>query len=296
MLPHGNPIDSLGQDENEDPLPPVPPTEPSIIIDNENEYTASIQVMLSLAAANASEMYITNDSSCEQGGVWEPFAISKDWMLAQDNSIASVFVKYRSLELVESECIEDTIIHDNTLPPAVLSVDDGSIEVPGTITINWEEPQDTTDVGFYEVSLGTAEGLDDIAPWTKSDLNNSFSFPLIPLNKGVSYYGNVRAVDQTGNVGDSKSGDGFTSAELSKYSQNGNNHGCALFNNGSIKCFGRNNHGQLGYGNTNDLGDNTDEMGANLDFVDLGTGTTVLDVISGADHNCALLSDGKLKC
>jgi alpha-tubulin suppressor-like RCC1 family protein len=44
----------------------------------------------------------------------------------------------------------------------------------------------------------------------------------------------------------------------------GDGHTCALLKDGNAKCWGKNNHGQLGYGDTQDRGDNPHEMGDNL--------------------------------
>jgi alpha-tubulin suppressor-like RCC1 family protein len=71
---------------------------------------------------------------------------------------------------------------------------------------------------------------------------------------------------------------------------------CALLNDGTIKCWGRNDRGQLGYGHTNRLGDNPGEMGDNLPVVDLGTGKTATAISSGGSDTCALLDDGTVKC
>ena len=46
-------------------------------------------------------------------------------------------------------------------------------------------------------------------------------------------------------------------------------HNCAILDNASLKCWGSNSYGKLGYGHTNDLGDNSSEMGDNLTVVDL---------------------------
>merc|ERR1712003_540553 len=57
-----------------------------------------------------------------------------------------------------------------------------------------------------------------------------------------------------------------------------------------IKCFGRNDFGQLGYGHTNDTGDEPDEMGDYLMTVDLGdTFIATKLAISGifSWHTCA---------
>ena len=69
---------------------------------------------------------------------------------------------------------------------------------------------------------------------------------------------------------------GFTTTSSSSASSApaiaaGGNHTYAKLDNASLKCWGHNSDGQLGYGNTNYLGDNSNEMGDNLTAVDLGT-------------------------
>lgn len=78
----------------------------------------------------------------------------------------------------------------------------------------------------------------------------------------------------------------------------GANHNCAKNVTGQVKCWGRNNWGQLGIGDTADRGDNANEMGVSLPFVDLGTGVLVkkLSSSNGADNTCALTTTGKVKC
>ena len=70
---------------------------------------------------------------------------------------------------------------------------------------------------------------------------------------------------------------------------------CALMTNGSVKCWGENQYGQLGQGNTNSIGLADGTMGDALSAVDFG-GPTVVSLSSGNFHNCALLSDGTTKC
>ncbi|CAN0440080.1 unnamed protein product [Pylaiella littoralis] len=70
---------------------------------------------------------------------------------------------------------------------------------------------------------------------------------------------------------------------------------CAVLDDGSLKCWGRNN-GMLGLGDTEDRGDSADEMGDNLPAVDLGTGQTAVAVAGGQYHACAILGNGGLKC
>ena len=71
---------------------------------------------------------------------------------------------------------------------------------------------------------------------------------------------------------------------------------CALSTNHSIKCFGRNNMGQLGYGATGHLGNEDGEMGDYLPFVDLGTDFEPIQVENGAHASCALSAEFDVKC
>ena len=82
---------------------------------------------------------------------------------------------------------------------------------------------------------------------------------------------------------------------------------CAILDDGTVKCWGNNYQGQLGYGDPGSVivsgnfvfsnrGDEPNEMGANLPFVDLGTGKTAKQISSGTVHTCAILNDDSLKC
>ena len=73
-------------------------------------------------------------------------------------------------------------------------------------------------------------------------------------------------------------------------------HTCAVLDDDSVKCWGINNYGQLGYGDTARRGDDLGEMGDALDAVDLGTGRTAKMISAGKLHTCAVLDDDKVKC
>jgi hypothetical protein len=76
----------------------------------------------------------------------------------------------------------------------------------------------------------------------------------------------------------------------------GSDFQCALFVEGNIRCWGRNDAGQLGIGLTTFIGDGPNEMGANLASVSLGTGRTATDLSCGSAHCCALLDNMRVKC
>eukprot|EP00752_Nemacystus_decipiens_P012783 g11321.t1 len=72
-------------------------------------------------------------------------------------------------------------------------------------------------------------------------------------------------------------------------------HTCALLDEGQVKCFGKNYAGQLGYGDTENRGDEDGEMGNGLGTVDLG-GKKAVSIAAGEEHTCAILEDGGLVC
>ena len=78
--------------------------------------------------------------------------------------------------------------------------------------------------------------------------------------------------------------------------QNGDDHSCILSTDGDVKCWGYNYYGQLGYGHSNDLGDESGEMGDDLQVVDLGSSFTVTQIGSGQDHMCAINDNYEMKC
>ncbi|HEX4982726.1 MAG TPA: fibronectin type III domain-containing protein [Ilumatobacteraceae bacterium] len=76
----------------------------------------------------------------------------------------------------------------------------------------------------------------------------------------------------------------------------GLDHTCARLSDGSVKCWGVNDHGQLGQGDSVNRGDQLGEMGDDLPPVDLGAGRTAISVAAGRYHSCALLDDHTVKC
>jgi alpha-tubulin suppressor-like RCC1 family protein len=72
----------------------------------------------------------------------------------------------------------------------------------------------------------------------------------------------------------------------------GDSHTCALLEAGTVRCWGRNRDGQLGYGHTNNIGD--DEVPASAG--DVNVGGTVVQIVGGYDYTCALLDDGAVRC
>jgi cysteine-rich repeat protein len=69
-------------------------------------------------------------------------------------------------------------------------------------------------------------------------------------------------------------------------------HTCALLDTGAVRCWGQGAYGQLGYGNTINIGD--DESPATAGDVDVGG--TAIQIAAGGFHTCALLDTGAARC
>jgi alpha-tubulin suppressor-like RCC1 family protein len=76
----------------------------------------------------------------------------------------------------------------------------------------------------------------------------------------------------------------------------GDGHACAILANDTVKCWGNNSVGQLGYGDKVTRGDGADEMGSSLAAVDLGRRRTAKAISAGAAHPCAILDNNSVKC
>jgi len=101
--------------------------------------------------------------------------------------------------------------------------------------------------------------------------------------------------DGAGEMGDNLSavdlGTGRTAVAIAA----GDNHTAVILDDGTIKVWGQNAFGQLGQGNTIQLGDDSGEMGSNLSTVNLGTGRTAVYLAAGGGNTAVILDDGTVK-
>ena len=106
---------------------------------------------------------------------------------------------------------------------------------------------------------------------------------------GVLGYGN------TDNIGDDErpatAGDVPLGAPATQLAA-GYFHTCALLDTGNVRCWGRNDRGQLGYGNTDNIGD--DETPDTV--ADVALGGRAIALTAGVSHTCALLDTGAIRC
>jgi len=109
------------------------------------------------------------------------------------------------------------------------------------------------------------------------------------------FIGNIG--DEPGQMGDNlpavNLGVGRSSVQLAA----GALHNCSILDNNQLKCWGANESGQLGLGDTQDRGtDVVSEMGDNLPAVNLGVDRYAVEIALGITHSCARLDNGTVKC
>lgn len=77
----------------------------------------------------------------------------------------------------------------------------------------------------------------------------------------------------------------------------GGYHTCVLLATNQVKCWGRNNYGQLGRGDTQQIGTDPVQMGDNLVTVDFGTDDEIESIHAALESTCAFFKDaGTVKC
>eukprot|EP01083_Nonionella_stella_P244902 851933_1 len=102
--------------------------------------------------------------------------------------------------------------------------------------------------------------------------------------------------DASGELGDSLPEIELGSTFIPTHIAAGFSHTCALSTNHTVKCFGRNSYGQLGYGDTLTRGNTSNQMGDNLPGIYLGSNFIPAQIMSEHSHVCVLSTEGKAKC
>jgi alpha-tubulin suppressor-like RCC1 family protein len=101
---------------------------------------------------------------------------------------------------------------------------------------------------------------------------------------------------ESGQMGDSLPTVNLGSGRTVKSLSAANSSTCALLDDGTLKCWGNNDYGQLGIGNTTAIGTSPGQMGEALIPVNLGSGVGITSFSSGNFHNCAVVTNNNLKC
>ena len=150
-----------------------------------------------------------------------------------------------------------------------------------SLSIEWSAPSDgaqsiTDYVIQYSIDYGST--------WVTfvESVSSNTSTTITGLTRGSPYQVRVKAVNS---VGESKPSAVMGSHQKDRLSS-GDNHSCAVMMNGTVKCWGLNDRGQLGDGTTTNKPTPTPVSGL----------TDVTSISLGNNHSCAVITDGTVKC
>lgn len=108
---------------------------------------------------------------------------------------------------------------------------------------------------------------------------------------GYNSYGQLGNGTSTGQYSpDTTTQVALGTGRTAKYIAAGDSHTCALLDDNTVKCWGYNGSGQLGYG------DVTSRNTPDSTVVNLGSGHTAKRIAAGSAHTCAILEDDTIKC
>ena len=109
-------------------------TNPLIIINGDNEYTSTRKVKLTILAAAATQIWISNDNQFTEGD-WEDYVTTKEWELDAGAGIKSVYLKVKYNDDKISNISLDTI-KPQPMAPTIFIADNSTYSATRDIILN----------------------------------------------------------------------------------------------------------------------------------------------------------------
>lgn len=160
---------------------------------------------------------------------------------------------------------------------------------------------DTNTRGDRPSNMGDALPLLDFGGGLVSEIRSGYGLTCVVIDDGVRCWGAGDHGDLgTGNV-DNQGDDPGELAQLAPLPLGapvthvavGQEFACALLDTGEVACWGQNNRGQLGLGDTADRGDDPGEIGPALR---VPLPARAVQIAAGGFHACAVLETDELAC
>ena len=168
----------------------------------------------------------------------------------------------------------------------------GQLGYPGAVLIGDDETPGSVgpvDLGAGRTAKAVTAGGGHTCAVLDNDTVRCWGFG----DNGRLGYGNTTTVgdnETPGSAGLVDLGAGRTAKAVAA----GGGHTCAVLDNDTVRCWGLSSDGQLGYANTNDIGDT--ETPGSVGPVDLGAGRTAKAITTGSTHTCSLLDNDTMSC
>ena len=179
----------------------APPVTQSIKINNDNNYTNSMDVTLTLSASD--DVCLENMAFSFDGSswtAWEPYATSKSLPLLAGDGVKCVYFKVQDSQGWESSVISDTIILDMTKPYGMVGVSpaENAVMGPTTVRFYWTLARDDVSgaVSVYTFKLAKDEDFTEDL-YTATTVKEYIDFPYD--NRAGASYWQVRVCDRAGN-------------------------------------------------------------------------------------------------
>lgn len=166
--------------------------------------------------------------------------------------------------------------HPDGAPPTAPGVFSARTASTTRIDLSWLAATD--DIGVAEYRVYRAGVL--LASVTSTATSDSGLAP------GTEYCYHVTARDTVGNESAPSATSCATTLAPAAVTA-GDAHSCALLIDGTIRCWGANDRGQLGYNHPN---------GFNPTPAPVGALAGAVAVVAGGQHTCALIDDGSVRC
>jgi alpha-tubulin suppressor-like RCC1 family protein len=162
----------------------------------------------------------------------------------------------------------------------------GQLGVGNTERIGDDEPaSDGEDVDLGAAAVHVSVGFDFACALTDQKRVRCWGHNA----DGQLGYGNTESIgddEAASTAGEVNVGGDVTALSAAAHSA------CVILEGGDLRCWGRNDEGQLGYGHTDNIGDDESPAAAG----DVNVGGPVQQVAVQLRHTCALLENGKVRC
>ncbi|NTV15305.1 MAG: hypothetical protein HGA96_15460 [Desulfobulbaceae bacterium] len=173
------------------------PTLGTISINSAAAFTKSTAVTLTLSATDATQMCISNTTTCADTA-WVAYAVSKAWVLTTGAGLKEVFVKYRDAYGNVAAQVSDTITLDVTVPANGTVVAANGV---GEVALSWSGFSDVggSGVASYKVVSSTTT-FPTNCTGTAIYAGTELTYTNTLLTNGNTYYYRVCALDTAGNM------------------------------------------------------------------------------------------------